>query len=96
MAQHQVQVAQVRQGAGDVLHGCIAGGQESRAHQQVLRRVTAQSQLGRDDQAGPLGVGLLAAFDDLAGIAGQVTHRGVELQQGHGQGHGGGHWRGND
>ena len=63
---------------------------KARAHEQVLGRVAAQRQLGRDEQINPSAVGGARLGNDAVCIARQVAHDDVDLGQGNLQrrGHG--------
>jgi len=52
---------------------------KSRAQEKVFSGITANGQLGREQQSGAVCIGLARSVDDLAGIARHVTHTVVEL-----------------
>ena len=54
---------------------------ESRAQQQVFRRVTRQRQLRCDHQCRAAGMGLARGLGNLLCVAGQVADGGVDLRQ---------------
>ena len=82
MTHHHMQAWQVGQRCGALSERLAARMHECRAQQQVLGRVTAQTQLRSHHQPGPLCVRAPRKFDDLGRVPGQVPHGRVDLRQG--------------
>jgi len=67
--------------SGDVLHGFTIVHDKRCALDQIARRISADSQFRKKYQAGALGASTGCEVDDLRGIAGEVSHRGIDLAQ---------------
>jgi hypothetical protein len=83
MAHHQMQSLAIGQFQRQGAQRLGASAHEGRAQQQVLGRIAGQRQFGRHHHAGALCVGLARGLRHEACIAGQVTHRRVDLRQRH-------------
>ena len=81
MPDHQVQPGAVGQRGGQRRQRLLAGGHEGRAQQQVLGRIAAQRQLGRDHQPRAFGMGRAGRVVQQAQVALEVADRGVDLRQ---------------
>ena len=73
-------------GGDDAAHGIHVGLKEAGLEKQVLGGVSGDGQLGKGDQVGTQGAGLLHQAYDLGGVAFQVTDCGVDLGQGQAKG----------
>ncbi len=73
----------LRQFTQQALHGGITRGHEVGALDQVLRRIAAEGQFGKDDQVGLEAIdGLAGPVDDPGGVAFDVADGEVELGEG--------------
>jgi hypothetical protein len=62
-----------------LLQGRIAGFQKCRTQIQVLSRVATQGKLGREQQAGTVGISFSSSGDDFLDIAREVSHNKIAL-----------------
>ena len=83
MADDDEETRQIGEPAGALAERLGAGMHERRPQQQILGRVTAQAELGREDEAGAFAVGTSRRVDDLLRVAGEVADAGVDLRQRH-------------
>ena len=68
---------------GQLLERRRGGVQEARLQQQVLRRVSGEGQLREHDHRGLVLARTRRVVGDLARVAADVAHRGVDLRKGH-------------
>ena len=93
MPHHQMQPLAIRQRGGQCRQFALAGLHEGRAQQQVFGRVAGQAELGRQRHTGAVAVGGPGRLSQQTGIAGQVAHGCIDLDErnlnGSGAEHGG-------
>ncbi len=54
---------------------------ERRTVHQVARRITADRQFGKQNESGPGGSRALREFDDLGGVAGEISDGRIDLAE---------------
>jgi hypothetical protein len=69
-------------GAGDPVRGCLGGRDERRALDEVPGRVSADGQLGEEDEVGPGFLGAAPVRQDLRDVAGEVADGRIDLRDG--------------
>ena len=82
MADDQMQTRQIRQLRRQPRQRLGAGLHEGRPQQQVLGRVAAEREFGRQHDGGALRMGGARGLRQQAGVAGEVADRGVDLRDG--------------
>lgn len=87
MTDDQRQPRPLGTGLLQLLQGRVAGLQECRTQIQVLSRVAAQGKLGREQQAGTVGISFSSSGDDFLDIAREVSHNKIALGTANGKRH---------
>ena len=83
MPHHHEEPLQIGQCARAVDQRIGARLHERRAQQQILGRIAAQTEFGREHELCAMGVSASRHSDDERTVARQITDRGVDLRQGH-------------
>src|ERR1700730_15781086 len=66
---------------GDLLGSLAIARDEGRAFDQIAGRVAADRQLGKQDQSGADRLRATGVVDDLGGVAGEISDRGIDLAE---------------